>query len=801
MKSMSNQFVAARRAGLLSASARNRSRVSEGDRPIFTGGREFDDTSRAPQPVVSAVKMRQSPTRERLPSAQTRLPALLSMGLLLVAASGVRADDEAEAKKTPIGQFVTVNSPIDDLVFARVQNAAVKLQSQAVQERRAAFLVLQIEPGISQFHHVQGLAKFLTSAQVADVTTVAWIPQTVTGPNALIALACRQIVMHPDAELGDIGRGKPLDPDDRQGVLAIAQKRHNLKVNVAIARGMMDPDEELWKVRLRSVEAGKEVLESRVVTKDDLDGLKKTNIAIEGIEVVKVAGIAGTFRGGTARTMDILVVHTADSRGAVADLYSLPRESLREQTAENEIRRVRLIKIDGVIDTLQESFIVRQIDRAVAGGAQVIVFQIDSPGGYLGASFNLADEIIKLEERKVRTIAYIPKQAISGAAIISLGCDEIIMHPDAMIGDAGPIEMRPGHAFEHAPQKIVGPMVVKMRDLAEKKHRPPALCAAMADRTLKVFQVTHRDNGRVWYMSELEVQQAGGEWLIGNQLLETTGDSFFTANGQRAHELKLTDPPVNDITDLKGRIGLPPTAELKPIERTWVDSLVFNLNSQALTVPLLMLGIALIFVELQFMTGIPGILSVLCFALFFWSRFLGGTAGWLEVVLFILGLGCLALEIFVIPGFGVFGVSGILLILASLAMAGHSWSFDVLTNVEGLAAQTGWVLLSFTLVGAVGIGLARYLPTLPMFEAIILNPPGTIDTEPRLRPDAVAEEGTGDGLRVGQQGLSLTMLRPAGKAKLNNRVFDVVSEGPFISADVTIEVIASSGSRIVVRQV
>ena len=720
------------------------------------------------------------------------------IGLVSLCWAAAQAADDA-VKKTPVGQFVTVSSPVDDVVFAKISNAAIKLQSQSVQEGRPAFLVLQIESGTSQFHHVQGLAKFLTSAQVSNVTTVAWIPQTVTGPNVLVALACRQIVMHPDAELGDLGRGKPLDPDDRQGVLAIAQKRHNPKVNPAIARGMMDQEEQLWKARIRSAEPGKEELESRVVTKDDLDMLGKSNVAIEDIVVVKEAGMVGTFRGATARSLDILVVQTAESRGAVGELYSLPREAMREQAAEKEVNKVRLIKVDGVIDTLQETFLIRQIDRAVAGGAQVIVFQIDSPGGLLDASFNLSDAIVKLEEHKVRTIAYVPKEAISGAAIIALGCDEIIMHPEALIGDAGPILVRPGEAFERAPEKILSPMVAKLRDLAAKKHRPTALCAAMADRTLKVFQVTHRDNGRIWYMTEAEIAASAGEWILGPQLHETNGELLFTANGQRAHDLKLAESPVHDLNELKLRIGLPPSAELNAIERTWVDDLVFALNSTVVTVLLLMLGVALIYVELHLMTGVLGILSVLCFAIFFWSRFLGGTAGWLEVVLFILGLGCLGLEIFVLPGFGVFGVSGILLILAALVMAGHSWSLDLTANVEGLAVQTGWVLLSFTMVGAFGFAAARFLPQMPMFEAMILGPPGTgEDAEPRLRFDA--NELSAIDAMIGKIGVATTMLRPAGKAKLNDRIVDVVSDGPFIAADANIEVIAVNGSRIVVRQ-
>ena len=713
-------------------------------------------------------------------------------------------EDAPEKAKTPLGQFITVSSPVDDAVFARVTNAAIKLQNQSAQDGRPAILVLQIEPGTSQFHHVQGLAKFLTSAQVSNLTTVAWIPQTVTGPNVMVALACKQIVMHPEAELGDIGRGKPLDPDEQQAALALAQKRHNPKLNSALVRGMMDQQVQLLRARLRVNQAGRDELETRVVTKDELETLRKTDIRIEDVDQtpVKESGQLGTFKGSTARALDILVVQTAETRATVAEYYGLPRETLREQSADKETRKVRLIKVEGIIDHLQESFLMRQIDRAVADGAQAIVFEIDSPGGLMMSSVNLAQTIARLEDHKVRTIAYVPRAAISGAAIISLGCDEIYLHPDAKIGDAGPIEMRPGQPFERAPEKILSPLRASLKELAEKKTRPVAICEAMADRSLKVFQVTHRDNGRVWYMSEAEVHASAGEWILGPQLRETNGELLFTVNGTRANELKLAEAPVGDLDELKLRIGLPIGSPIKIIQKTWVDDLVFRLNRPGMVVLMIVLGVALIYLELHFMTGILGILSVLCFALFFWARFLGGTAGWLEVTLFVIGLSCLAIEFFAIPGFGVFGVSGILLMVASLVLAGHTWSFDFTTNLEELTWLTGQVMLSVGVVAVMGASAARYLPQIPLFESMILGPPGGPETEPRLRPEVLdTTTGAGESLSIGQQGRALTMLRPSGKASLNDRVFDVVSEGPFITPDTPIEVIVISGNKIVVRQV
>jgi membrane-bound serine protease (ClpP class) len=154
----------------------------------------------------------------------------------------------------------------------------------------------------------------------------------------------------------------------------------------------------------------------------------------------------------------------------------------------------------------------------------------------------------------------------------------------------------------------------------------------------------------------------------------------------------------------------------------------------------------------------------------------------------------------VIPGFGVFGVSGILLILASLVMAGHTWSFDSATNMQDLTWQMGQVLFSLVTVGAVCAALARFLPSMPGFESLVLGPPGTISNEPRLRRDVASDLGTNGDLSIGERGTSLTMLRPAGKARFDNRVVDVFSDGGFIPAETKIEIVSISGRRVIVRE-
>lgn len=745
--------------------------------------------------------MRRSVLRPERRFGSSRLAAgaaAVAAGVLLLSAGAVgqeeKAGEAAEAKPRPPAKLISLPGVIDDAAIGRVQNAALRLQAEAEKAGREAVLVVEVVPGSSRFGAVRDLAQFLTSAEVSQVRVVAWVPESVDGNNVVAALAADEIVMHPDAELGDIGRGQPVDPADEQFVLALADKRHNPKVNAALARGMLDPQAVVLKAK---VGAGADAT-ARLVTADELKRLREGNDAAIDVETVKEAGQVGRFSGSKARALDVLVSGLAETRQDVATLYDLPADALRPDPTGGAAPKVAFIKVDGVIEPILQQFVERQIDRAIAGGANLIIFEIDSPGGLLISSQELASFIANLDAKKARTVAYVPEQALSGAAMISLGCDEIYLHPKATIGDAGPIETRDGQQFERAPEKVLSVLRKSLRDLAEMKGRPPAVCEAMADANLPVYRVTHAETGQVWYLTEGELQQDGDQWVKGPLIPESREDNLLTVGGARAHELKIAQPPVADLDELKQRLGIPADQTLRPVGRTWVDSLVFVLNQPIVGAALIGLGIVLIYLELHFMTGLLGILSALCFALFFWSKFLGGTAGWLEVTLFAVGIACLGLEVFVIPGFGVFGITGGLLILGALVMAGQTFGNAPGTDFNAMTESVGMLAGSIVVTVVAAMLMSRFLPAMPFFKGMVLAPPGADAVDgPLLRLD----ESAGPASLVGRRGRAATTLRPAGKAEIDGDYLDVFSEGVYIDAGAEIEVVRREGNRLIVREV
>lgn len=719
------------------------------------------------------------------------------------------ADEDVNAKPVPLGRFVDLASPVDDTVIRRVKTVALEMKAEAAADDRDAVLVLTIPTGTSQFHHVFALANLLNSSDFAGIKTVGWVPETVTGYNAMLAFACRDLVMHPDAELGDFGRGEALSDDEQAFASRIAKRRGNALRPAALAEAMGDPAEALFQVDLeKAAEAVAEAVrtERRLVLKVELEQLQDVGVVIRDTRTISEAGSPLVLSTEEAMRIGALTSRTALETNEVADLFGLPLEAMRTVDKTTAPTKVRKIPVTGEIDMLLGSFLSRQIERAANEGADLIIFEIDSPGGLKWVSQDLADRIAELSERNIRTVAWIPNMALSGAAIISLGCDEIVLAPTAKIGDAGAIRMNGDGVFERAPEKVLSPFRVDMAHLAERKGRPPAILMAMVDVNLEVFEVKHAVTGRTWYMTDEEIHNAAGEWIKGRLVEESRKeDLLLTADGDRAHELKIAEPPAKDFAELKTRLGIPGDLEIREVERTWVDDFVVVLNQPFITMLLFFVGILCIYIELHTMTGFFGIGAVLCFSLFFWSKMLGGTAGALEVVLFVLGFLLIACEIFVFPGFGVSGVTGFLLIVASLVMA--SQTFQGLSAEQSLAAsgsalaQLGGALVGVIITGAL---LSRFLPKIPIFADMILTPPGNElpnGTDVRLRPeltDAIVDAG---GPAIGTVGQSATTLRPAGKVRIDGSLFDVMSEGSFIESGRSVEVVEYDGKRIVVREV
>lgn len=477
-----------------------------------------------------------------------------------------------------------------------------------------------------------------------------------------------------------------------------------------------------------------------------------------------------------------------------------------DEAPPNAYRNCVWIKFDGEIHPPRTKYLKRQLDVAKERGADLVILEIDSPGGWIDDSLELAHLLRKTTW--ARTVAYVPREALSGAAIISLGCDEIVLHPDAHFGDAGPISFDVSlWSYRHADEKIRSHLARNVRDLAEAKGRPPSIAEAMVDKDLEVHSVRDRDSGKTDYLSEHELNapEHRDRWEKQGVVLEARKGRFLEVNGQRAVELRLANAVVNDRQSLLRRFDVEqPTITLQWTSADATDEKLFHvamfLNIPLIAGVLIVVGIIGLCVEFASPgTAVGGIIGATCFALFFWSHFMQGTSGWLEVILFLLGVSLLAVELFVIPGFGICGFTGLAMIMASLILAGQE--FVIPRSGEEWSRFSHWLLVlsvASVILAVVGTLASRHFKSLPLFRRLILESPTSSASASGVAADS-ADSEMKSPIVTGAVGIAQTMLRPSGKARFGDELVDVVADGAFIERGSTVTIAQVVGHRIIVK--
>jgi membrane-bound serine protease (ClpP class) len=417
---------------------------------------------------------------------------------------------------------------------------------------------------------------------------------------------------------------------------------------------------------------------------------------------------------------------------------------------------VYVAPVEGIIDLGLAPFIERVLSEAATAGAAALILEINTFGGRVDAAVLIRDALLR---SRVRTVAFVNKRAISAGALISLATETIVMAEGGTIGAATPVQLgQPGGPAQPVAEKTVSYMRKEFRATAESRKRPPLVAEAMVDADVEIPGVI--DKGK---------------------LLTLTTDE--------AIKLRVADFRADDLEAVLERLELA-GAEIRRTSENWAELLVRFLTHPVLGSLLMTIGILGIIVELRTPGfGVPGALGVASLGLFFWGHWLVRLAGWEELLLVAIGLTLLALEMFVIPGFGIAGVLGIAALLGGLGLslvgAGATWAT--------MALAGGRVALALALAIGAALALLPLLPRLPLGRRLVL------ETEMAAR-EGFTSPPESDRRWLEKRGVVTSPLRPAGIADIDGERLDVVSEGEFIDAGESIEVVRVSGNRIVVRQ-
>ena len=438
------------------------------------------------------------------------------------------------------------------------------------------------------------------------------------------------------------------------------------------------------------------------------------------------------------------------------------------------------------------------MSEALDAGAEVIVFEIDTFGGRLDAALEIGDSIDDIKQRtnrSVKTVAYVHKKAISAGALISLACREIVMRNGTTIGDCQAVQVNPQtRPMEAAPEKIQSPTLAFMRKYAQSNGYPELLCEAMVDPDIEVKKVVFPD-GTVRYLRSQEFDKLGAEEKKGakDELIVPAG-KLLTMTDSEAREYGFSRASVASRAEAIGLYARP-DAVIITYETNWSEELVRFLNSMSVSGVLMVVGMLALY--MAFKTpgfGAAETVAIVCFAVLFLSKYLVGLATTVEVVIFVVGVVLLAIEFFIIPGFGFVGVGGILCVLASLVLALQKFNLP----------EYNWEVTDFlenllTVFGSVGVAtvlfmfFVRFMPQTPFLKKLVLT------TSETAEAGYVAGK-VGRRELVGKSGVALSTLRPSGRAEIDGEMMLVVADGDFIEAGSPIVVSEVRGYRVVVTK-
>ncbi len=392
--------------------------------------------------------------------------------------------------------------------------------------------------------------------------------------------------------------------------------------------------------------------------------------------------------------------------------------------------------LSGEINNAEYSFINNSLDQAEADNADFVIIEINSLGGYVDPALKIRDRIFDSE---LEIITFVNGRAWSAAALIALAGNEMYISPSASIGAA---ETRPNE------EKYISALRKEFAATAERRNKDPQIAEAMVDADLEIEGV-------------IKV------------------DKLLTLTAAEALEYGIADYRAESLEVILANRGLT-INDLRRIEKSNLEKIFSILSSPYISSLILIIAFSgLIFEALTPGFALGGTVGVISLLLFFATHIFTGAIGTGIVILFIIGIILILAEIFLIPGFGVAGISGITAILVSL--------FYIFPN-RSVAINVLLAVVLFTLV--IGILMIRKFGSSRFWRRI------SLDTSSE---DYYSSQSKKDYLN--KTAVTLSKLRPAGTIKIDGQRIDAVSEGGFIETGKKVKVISVSGSRVVVREI
>jgi len=424
--------------------------------------------------------------------------------------------------------------------------------------------------------------------------------------------------------------------------------------------------------------------------------------------------------------------------------------------------KVYYYKIDDNISKPALRLTEKAVKEAEDGKYEYLMLELNTFGGELDA----ADKIrTLLLNTKVPTLVFINNNAASAGALISIACDSIYMMPGASIGAASVVNQ----SGEIMPDKYQSYMRSLMRTTAEHNGRDPNIAQAMVDPDVKIPGIS--DSGKVLTFTSEEAASNG-----------------FCEGVVNSREEALANAGVEQ-------------PEITEQELSLIEKIINFLVNPVVSGILIMCIVGGIYFELQAPgLGLASVIALIAALLYFAPHYLEGLAAHWEILIFVAGVVLLLLEFFVVPGFGVTGISGIVLIIISLVLTlvfnvGFKFNFNPEFNASVYVSKMTILVLVSSLAG--------FFLSLWLGKKLILAE--TRFGSLALRTGLKSESGfTSQDMRneryVGKEGTAQTILRPSGKINIDGDVLDATIEHGYAEAGDKIKVTKFENAQLFVRK-
>lgn len=514
---------------------------------------------------------------------------------------------------------------------------------------------------------------------------------------------------------------------------------------------------------------------------------------------------------------------------------------------------VAVIPIQGDIYGFTFESMQRRVDRAMAQGADVIVFEIDTNGGVLLTALDISKYIKGLS---VPTVAWINPKALSAGIMIAAACDEIVMSPASVTGDCAPINLFMMNMGPTERGKMLIPVLVEFRDSARRNNYEYAMFHAMCTLDAELFLIEHTETGEQRLVNQVDfavmvqgrsldeadrvdlttldedefarvakpslniAQNADrGMWQPVLQLPDGTnlpngrvhdGRTPFTVDQELARHIGLSRGTIGDDAALKRYLN--DAGTLFRVNETWSEGLAKFLTLWWVRAILFAIFAVCAYIELQAPgLGVPGAIAAGALLILLGAPFLVGLAEIWHVLLFLVGLVLLIVEIVAFPGFGVLGIAGVVMMVSGLVLSivPTSGSGPVPMPAAEMMDRLVWSSASIVL-GVLGTGvgiylLGRHIDHMPLFNRLVLadgGPPIAAQTGPDARPSHVSGDETVGSftLKTGDIGRTATDLRPTGQVNFNGQLVDVITPGVWIEKGERVRITEVAGNHITVEK-